>query len=325
MADESPQSRGGKARAENLSASERHKIAARAAKARWSKKLEEPEPPPHESPFAKHAGVLNLGGSDLDVYVLDTGERIISLNKVVKAIADREGGNLGEYIGVSSLKPFLDKDLILGESVEFTVPGTQFKGRGITAESFLDICRAYVSALQGGALNTDRQKEIAIKCSILLASCAKIGLIALIDEATGYQFERAEDALQVKLRAFIAEELRAWEKTFPDELWEEFGRLTNWAGPLHIRPKWWGKLVTELIYDTLDPDVAAYLKANKPPEGARWHQQLTENYGLRKLVSRCYEIIGMAKTCQSMHELREMVAHHYGKEPLQLTLYLKRE
>lgn len=88
---------------------------------------------------------------------MDTGERIISLNKVVKAIADREGGNLGEYIGVRSLKPFLDKDLIPGESVEFTVPGTQFKGRGITDESFLDICRAYVSALQGGALNTDRQ------------------------------------------------------------------------------------------------------------------------------------------------------------------------
>jgi hypothetical protein len=35
---------------------------------------------------------------------------------------------------------------------------------------------------------------------------------------TGYQFERADDALQVKLRAFIADELRTWEKTFPDEL-----------------------------------------------------------------------------------------------------------
>jgi hypothetical protein len=72
---------------------------------------------------------------------------------------------------------------------------------------------------------------------------AKLGLIALIDEATGYQYERAEDALQVKLRAFIADELRAWQKTFPDELWEEFGRLTNWKGALHTRPKWWGNLV----------------------------------------------------------------------------------
>ena len=45
----------------------------------------------------------------------------------------------------------------------------------------------------------------AIQCSILQSSCAKVGLIALIDEATGYQYERAEHALQVKLRAFVRE------------------------------------------------------------------------------------------------------------------------
>lgn len=149
----------------------------------------------------------------------------------MKAITGKEGGNLGEYIGVSSLKDHINKDLVLGESYEFEVPGTQFRGRGITAESFLAICRGYVAALQKGDLNTQRQQEIAVSCSIILGSCAAVGLIALIDEATGYQYERAEDALQVKLRAFISDELRAWEKTFPDELWEEFGRLTNWSGP----------------------------------------------------------------------------------------------
>ena len=148
-------------------------------------------------------------------------------------------------------------------------------------------------------------------------------LDALVDEATGYQYERAEDALQVKLRAFIADELRDWEKTFPDELWQEFGRLTKWKGALHSRPKWWGKLVIELIYDTLDPDVAEYLKANKPKGGIHWHRQLTENVGVRQLVSRCYEIIGMAKTCDDIHELRQRVAQHYGKKPVQFTLFLK--
>lgn len=129
-------------------------------------------------------------------------------------------------------------------------------------------------------------------------------------------------ALQVKLRAFIVEELRAWEKTFPDELWEEFGRLTNWSGPLHSRPKWWGRLVTELIYDTLDADVAKYLRENKPPPGIHWHRQLTQDLGVRQLVSRCFEVIGMAKTCQDMRELRDRVAFHYGKKPIQLTFYL---
>jgi hypothetical protein len=75
-----------------------------------------------------------------------------------------------------------------------------------------------------------------------------------------------------------------------------------------------------MIYETLDPDVAEWLKKNKPPPGLKWHQQLTENYGARKLVSRCYEIVGMSKTCSTIRELRDRVAEHYGKE--QLTLYL---
>jgi len=169
---------------------------------------------------------------------------------------------------------------------------------------------------------TDRQRQMAIKASMFLSACAKVGLEALIDEATGYQYERAEDALQVKLRAFIADELRAWEKTFPDELWTEFGRLTGWKGSLHSRPKWWGKLVIEMIYDTLDPDVAEFLKDNKPPPGIRWHRQLTENVGVRALVSRCYEIIGMAKTCTSMRELRNKVAQHYGRRMMQFSFSL---
>ena len=214
----------------------------------------------------------------------------------------------------------IDKDSVLGDLLELNIPGTQLKAKCLEARSFLNVCRVYVSALSNGDLKTDRQRENAIKCSILLSACADIGLEALIDEATGYQYERKEDELQIKLRLYIAEELRAWEKTFPDELWEEFGRLTNWRTPLKNRPKWWGKLVIELIYDTLDTDVAKYLRENRPPQGTHWHRQLTDNIGVRQLVSRCYEIIGMAKTCNTITELREKVAHHYKDEPQQLSL-----
>jgi len=81
--------------------------------------------------------------------------------------------------------------------------------------------------------------------------------------------------------------------------------------------------VTKLIYDTMDEDVAEYLKENNPSPGVRWHQQLTENYGVRQLVSRCYEVIGMAKDCDSIRELREKVARRYGKRQVQFTLFLK--
>jgi len=273
------------------------------------------------SPFAKWRGKIDLVDDQLDVYVLDTKQRVIALRSAVKAMTDVDSGKLGNYIGVSALKPFINSDLILGELLEFSIPGTQFRGMGLTTEQFELICRGYVQALYQGANLTEKQRETAIKCAVLTSGLTRTGLDALIDEATGYQYERAEDALQVKLRAFIAEELRAWEKTFPDELWEEFGRLTNWQGSLTSRPKYWGKLVIELIYDTLDPDVARYLRENRPPPGVRWHRQLTEDTGIRALVSRCFEVVGLAKSCKTMGELRKKVAHHYGKQSLLFNVY----
>lgn len=308
--------KGGKARAMKLTPKEKKEIAEKAAQARWEDK-EMPESMP-TSPFAKYKGEILLGNKRVECYVLDTGERVISLRATVKAIADAESGDLAKFIGVSALKPFINKDLILAELLEFNIPGTQFKGLGIKSSHFEEILRGYIQALYENVLTTDRQREIAVQCAVLSSALTKIGLDALIDEATGYQYIRAEDALQVKLRLYIAEELRAWEKTFPDELWEQFGRLTHWDGPLHSRPRWWGKLVIELIYDTLDQDVAEYLKKNRPPANIRWHQQLTENYGVRQLVSRCYEIIGMAKLCKNIEELREKVNLHYKHKPIQV-------
>lgn len=327
--------RGGKARAAKLTPERRRAIAAKAAAMRWAKPPVEIEQddagkdlsdgdilPP--SPFAKFRGQLDLAGNLIDVYVLDTGDRVLSMRGAVKAMTNQDAGNLVEYISVQGLKEFIDKDLALVGTKEFFIPGTQFRGRGITAEQFEAILTGYVKALHAGKLNTERQREIATTCAILSTAFLRIGIIAQIDEVTGYQYVRAEDALQLKLRAFIAEELRAWEKTFPDELWEQFGRLTNWKGSLHKRPKWWGHLVIELVYEALDPDVAKYLKENKPKpyHGQNYHQWLTEDFGLRSLVSHIYEVIGIAKTCSDMRELRHKVALHYGREPLQLTMIL---
>ena len=273
------------------------------------------------SPFAKWRGQIELMGESIDCYVLDSGKRLIALRSAVRAISDTDSGNIVSIAGGTALRPYVNLDIITSELEEFNIPGTQLLGRGMTTEHFELICRGFVQALYEKAPLTDRQREMAIKCAVITSGLTRTGIDALIDEATGYQYERAEDALQVKLRAFIAEELRAWEKTFPDELWEEFGRLTNWSGSLNSRPKYWGKLVIELIYDTLDHDVAKYLRENRPPPGVRWHQNLSEDTGVRTLVSRCYEIIGLAKSCQTMRELQKKVGHHYGKQQMLFNVY----
>lgn len=327
--------RGGAARAAKMTPEERSASSRRAAAARWAKPplgvTIEPSPeddatmPP--SPFAKHKGTVTLGGYPIDVYVLDTGDRVISMRGAVKAITGKDAGNLGEYLAIQGLKDYINKDLVLVETKDFFISGTQFRGVGITAEQFEAILTAYVQALAAGKLATDRQKEIATTCAMLSTSFLKLGIVALIDEATGYQYERAQDALNVKLQAYIADELRDWETTFPDELWELFGKLTNWKGPLHSRPKWWGHLVNELIYQALDPDIAKYLKENKPKpvHGQNYHQWMTKDVGLKALISHIYKIIGMGDTCHDMRELRDRVAVRYGRKLVQLTLSLPRK
>jgi len=341
---ESKQSRGGSARALSLSPERRKEIAAEAARQRWDQQVAaglvndevgdgEVMKAHADLPIARWRGVLNLVGVDVPCYVLENGQKLIGRTSATEVLTGIKGGGaLEKYIAVKPLEPFIKKDEVLERLVPFRileVEGLEKAVKGLPADLMIDLCQGFVAALQASFLPssatklTERQVQMAIQASMFLSACAKVGLEALIDEATGYQYERAEDALQVKLRAFIADELRAWEKTFPDELWAEFGRLTGWQGGLRSRPKWWGHLVIEMIYDTLDKDVASYLKANKPPAGIRWHQQLTENYGARQLVSRCYEIIGMAKPCTNMRELRDKVALHYGRRPVQLTMYVE--
>ena len=277
-------------------------------------------------PIAQWPGALEIGNAEpLPVYVLDDGRRVISRTGATDVITGRKGGgNLESYLGITALRGYIPEDWH-DNLIEFVIPGVQNKTvRGITADTFLDICRAYVQALDDGALATDRQKDIAAKASMFLAACAKVGLTALIDEATGYQYERAEDALQFKLRLFLEEEMRKWEATFPDELWREFGRLTNWSGGINQRPKYWGKLVMELVYEYLDPDVAAWLKENnpKPRKGQNHHQWLSSQYGLRRLIEHIWMVIGLAKACESMPELKTRMAELYGREPVLFTMHL---
>jgi P63C domain len=350
-------SKGGKARAESLAPEQRSEQARKAVQARWSraKRLKEIEersievvieamtetlsdedalPLSDGLPVAKYKGFLALMDLELPCYVLDDGQRVIGRIAATEMLTGIKGGGaLEKYIGVTALKPFINIDLVNERMVAFRLPeveGMKKAVKGLPADLLIDICRGFVAALEasnnpepGHPTMTQRQKEMAIKAGMFLAACAKVGLDALIDEATGYQYERAEDALEVKLRAYIAEEMRKWEKTFPDELWIEFGRLTNWKGSVTQRPKYWGRLVMELVYEYLDPDVALWLKENAPApkKGQNYHQWLSSQYGLKKLIEHIYKLIGISNTCKDIKELKQKMNEIFGKGTLQYMLH----
>lgn len=277
-------------------------------------------------PIARWPGVLIIGEHDeLPCYVLSDGRRVISRTGATTMLTGGTGGgNLEHYLATQAVKPYIPEDLS-DHMIEFVLPEVSNKTvRGLLADDFLTICKAYVKARDLQIPLTAKQLEIAAKASMLLMACAKVGFIALIDEATGYQYVREQDALQVKLRLYLEEEVRQWERTFPDELWMEFGRLSNWHGTVQSRPKYWGKLVLELIYECLEPDVIDWLRNNRPPprQGVHWHRYYSANYGLQKLIQHIWMVIGVAKTCFTMYELREKMAVQFGRQPVQLTFFM---
>ncbi len=274
-------------------------------------------------PVSQWPGILTIGKTELPVFVLNDGRRVISRNAATNLLTGKRSGDLESYLNVEALAPYLPEDLA-GHLIEFVLPGLEHKTTiGISTGTYLDICTAYVQALDEGSLRTPRQKAIATKASMFLASCAKVGLDALIDEATGYQYVREEDDLQFRLRLYLEKEMRKWERTFPIELWEQFGRLTHMESSPSLRPRYWGKLVMELIYDYLEPDVAKWLRENNPAprKGKNHHQWLNEQYGLKKLTEHIWKVIGMATVCNSIRELRMKMAETFGRAPKQYTLF----
>ncbi len=228
---------GGKSRMEKLTPEERTQLARSAAEKRWKKKrVLDPVVNVGPVPKAVLWGELQIGDKMLPCYHLDTDVRVFSLKGVVVSLIETEGGQLAEYIKVKSLRDFLPNDLVPAENdhipalIQFDTgsEGVSKYALGLPVEKFIDLCDAYSKAAEVPNNLTDRQQRIAISANAFLRACAKVGIIALVDEATGYQAQRPLDELQLKLKLFLAEEMRKWEKTFPDDLWVQFGRLTNW-------------------------------------------------------------------------------------------------
>ena len=276
------------------------------------------------------SGVLDIF-NELPCYVLDDGQRIFRLTNLTKALRGKDHGKFGNYLAAANVKRYLperlaplndaDNDRTPQGVVEFILNNKIEKG--YNSEDFMDVCAAFIEASYREELSS-AQNEIVKNAQKYVLACAKVGITALIDEATGYQNQREENALQLKLKFFLADQLRDWEKTFPDELWKQFGRLTNWRGNINSRPRYWGKLVNEFIYECIDKDLANYLKENKPlkPSNVRYHQWLNENNGVRALTEHIWQIVGMARSCDNLFELRELVDKEFkNKNEVQLTLF----
>ena len=131
----------------------------------------------------------------------------------------------------------------------------------------------------------------------------KVGIVAYIDELTHFQKERDKEALDIKVKAYIQEEARKWEKTFPDMFYQELARLCgieDWKK----KPSFYGH-ITNKVYKMVDPEVAKRIRELAENLDKCCHQFLTKDAGLLKLRDSINQTLGLAKTCLSIQEFNQ--------------------
>jgi hypothetical protein len=227
------------------------------------------------------------------------------------------GALLRAFLDDPALKSFISDDLamVMGSPVRFVRPGRGGKlAVGYNATILPELCDAILAAREAKKLTTQRQLRTARQCEILTRAFAKVGIIALIDEVTGYQKIRARHALEEILDEFIAKGLRKWAKTFPDEFYEEMFRLRGWQeAPFKgQRPAFIGKLTNDIVYARLAPLVLTELRKRNPvlPTGRRQHkhfQWLTEHVGNPRLREHLSAVIALMKVAKNWNHFYAMV------------------
>lgn len=287
---------------------------------------------------ATHRGAIELLGAELPCFVLDDGRRVLSNRGITASLNMVKGGQGGSALGNDRLRRFvrgkamsrfLDQEVIkaIEEPIRFRVPEGENKSEafqyahGYEATVLVAICQAVLQARDAKALQP-QQMHIAVRCDLLIRGFANLGIIALIDEATGYQNDRARDALAEILEAFVAKELAAWVKTFPDEFYVYLARLRGEKVDdiTKHRPLYYGTLTKNIVYERLAPGVLAELEVKNPRSEsgrrkAKHHQWLTREIGHPKLkehITKVVTVMQLAKDYESFMTQLDVVAPRKG-------------
>jgi hypothetical protein len=144
-----------------------------------------------------------------------------------------------------------------------------------------------------------KQKPLADMADILIRSLAKVGIIALIDEATGFQYDRPRRDLEAQLKQFLSENLRRWVRTFPADYFKHLCRLRGVElRPDMKLPQYFGRLTNNLIWKRMAPGLLKKLKERKLERGSpsnKLHSWLSEDIGLRSALVHLGVVVGLMK------------------------------
>jgi len=281
-------------------------------------------------PKATHQGQMTVGDLILDCYVLEDGRRVFHKRGMAKALGMKSGGgnvflramqrkSLGSHLGANLLEK-------IENPINFK-PLTQDLAHGYDAEVLAEISRAIVDAWNDGAL-TKAQEGLARQARIIQNAFAKIGVVALIDEATGYQQVRDPGALRLLVQQYIEEEKREWEKQFPDAYYDDLNRLfgskrytqNKFGAVIQNRPQHFAKFTRSYVYaplengkvleelDRINPKIDS-----KGTRKNRFHQHLTLGYGIEKLKRQVQDVMTLMAVSDNVSQFKKLFQKRFPK------------
>ena len=304
---ETPQQKGGAARARNLSSAERSQIAKTAAKARWAKISD-----PNRLPVATHAGPLHIGDVEVQAYRLDDGRRVISKRGMAEALTLKSAG--GNAFLRSMTRPGVRSEISadlwrqienpIYFNIELDDSRAVGSADGYEASVLIDVCKAIVAAYHAQSLH-GRQYFLYAQAEILIRAAANLGIVALVDEAVGYQPDIKHGEYQRLFEKFILKECKQWEQEFPDKFLDMLYKLysLNRRDPDSTQtPRFFGKFIRKFIYAPLAHSKGAILEEldRKNPVvyaggGRRYKmfQFLSDEVGTSALRAHLWQVIGI--------------------------------
>lgn len=318
MDDQTPQQKGGIARSRSLSAQERSKIAKEAARKRWgdanvSVKAGSPDKP------------IRIADIEVQCYVLDDDRRVIATSGVLDALQMARGGamvkgmnRLELFAAQNRLKPYVSNDLLarIADPIRFRIGNNVT--HGFESDTLIELAEAVIQADNAGALQK-QQIVIAHQCRVITASLTRLGLIALIDEATGYQRKRDSEELQTILTAYLLPEHRPWIQVVPEEFTDEIYRVYGWERkPQNRGPRYAGKLIRQLIYEKMPKPVLPALDDKNPSDSnyrrKRKHNQFLTQQGMDHFRSQVITIMTLLRISHDKGEFKRHIRKLYDTQ-----------
>jgi hypothetical protein len=291
--------------------------------------------------IATHGGEIVLGNNAIPCFVLEDGTRVLSGRRMQEALRmvdveegkQTSGTRLQRYFNQKSLERFIYQGKELGHYDPLECYWKGKKISGYEATVLVDICDAFLEARKELKNLPSRQKIIADQCEILVRGFARVGIVALIDEATGYQYDRERFELQKILNAYVLDEAAKWQIMFGLDFYKQIYRL--WGVPftpqnIRRKPKFIAVLTNKYIYSQLPSGVYEKVKENNPKTDKgnykhKHHQYLTTDIGREHQKKVIHEVTAIASISDNKEQFNKLYERKYSTEPIQLELEFNEE